>query len=207
MDPDQLKQAWQAQPSQARLTTDAAMLLQEVRRNQRHFTATIFWRDFREVGTCLLLLPLWFYLGARHASPWTWYLAVPALLWIAGFLLVDRLRQKARAPRPSETLRQCVASSLAQVQHQIGLLRRVLWWYLLPLALPLLAYVGQLAWQERTGGWRTALAISLVVALVAVVFGAVYWLNQYVVRSGLEPRRRELETLLASFEDERTAER
>jgi membrane protein YdbS with pleckstrin-like domain len=94
-----------------------------------------------------------------------------------------------------------VESSLAQVEHQIWLLRNVLWWYLLPLALSALAFFAQVAWQERSGGWWTALAVSVVIALVVIVFAGVYWLNQYAVRSELEPRRLELETLHVSLDD------
>jgi hypothetical protein len=202
MDPDNFKQAWKTQSSRTRLTIDAEVLLKEVRRNQQHFIAMIFWRDVREVCTCLLFAPLWLYLGVRLSLPWTWYLAVPALLWVAGFMVVDRTRHKRHLPEPSEPLRQRVESSLALVEHQIWLLQKVLWWYLLPLALSPLAFSCQVAWQERAGGWLTALVVSVVVALVAIVFAGVYWLNQFAVRSELEPRRRELETLLMSLEDE-----
>src|SRR3954465_8677894 len=147
MDPDKLKQAWQTQTSQTRLTIDAELLVKEVRRNQQHFPATIFWRDVREVGISLLMVPLWVYLGIRQSSPWTWYLTVPALLWIAGYMLADRLRHKRQPEESGEPLRQHVASSLAQVEHQIWLLRNVFWWYLLPLALSLLAFLSQVAWQ------------------------------------------------------------
>ena len=160
MNPDNFKQAWQTQSSQTRLTIDAELLLKEVRRNQQCFTAMIFWRDVREVGTALLLVPLWLYLGVKHSLPWTWYLTVPALLWVAGYMLADRMRHKRQPPEPGEPLRQRVESSLAQVEHQIWLLRNVLWWYLLPLALSILAFFGQVAWQERSGGWWTALAVS-----------------------------------------------
>jgi hypothetical protein len=91
---------------------------------------------------------------------------------------------------------------MAQVEHQIWLLRHVLWWGLLPLAFSVLPFVGQVAWQGRSGGWGTALVVSSVVAFVVIVFAGVYWLNQYAVRCELEPRRRELETLLISLEDE-----
>ncbi len=205
MDPDNFKQAWQTQSSQTRLTIDAELLLKEVRRNEQYFTAMIFWRDVREVGTCLLLLPLSIYLGVKLSLPWTWYLTVPALLWIAGYMLADRMRHKRQSPEPGEPLRQRVENSLAQVEHQIWLLRNVLWWYLLPLALSCLAFFGQVAWQERSGGWWMALALSEVVALVVIVLAVVYWLNQYAVRSELEPRRQGLETLLKSLEDETPA--
>ncbi len=202
MDPDEIKQAWKTQSSQIRLTIDAELLLKEVQRNERHFDAMIFWRDFREVGIGLLMVPLWFYLGARQSLPWTWYLMVPALLWIAGYMLVDRKCHERQPPEPGEPLRQRVESSLAQVEHQIWLLRHVLWWALLPLALPGLVFFGQVAWRERSGGWWTALAVSVVAAILVIVLGGVYWLNQFAVRYELEPRRRELETLLMSFKDE-----
>jgi magnesium-transporting ATPase (P-type) len=205
MNPDEFEQAWKTQTSQARLTIEPELLLEEVRRNERCFAATIFWRDVREVGACLLVVAFWIYLGVKQSSPWTWYLTVPALLWIAGFMLADRMRHKRQPPEPDEPLRQRVETSLAQVEHQIWLLRNVFWWYLLPIALSLLAFFGQSAWQERAGGWWTALAVSMVVAIGVIVLGGVYWLNQYAIRSELEPRRRELETLLTSLQDETPA--
>jgi hypothetical protein len=202
MNDDNLKQAWRGQPSGARLTIDADLLLKEVQRNERYFAAMIFWRDVREVGTSLVLIPVWFYLGARNGSPWTYYLTVPVLLWVAGFLLADRMRHNPRPPEPGEPLRRRVAASLAQVNHQIWLLRNVLWWAILPLAVAMLAFLGQVALQERAGGWWMALAFSLVVGLGAGVLGGVYGLNLYAIRAELEPRRRELATLLQSLEDE-----
>jgi hypothetical protein len=205
MNPDKLKQAWQTQSSQTRLTIDAELLLKEVRRNQRYFAAMIFWRDVREVGISLLIVALWIYLGVKHSSPWTWYLMVPALLWIAGYMLADRMRHKRQPPEPGEPLRQRVETSLAQVEHQIWLLRNVFWWYLLPIALSTLAFFGQGAWQEWAGGWWTALAVAGVVLVEVIVLSGVYWLNQDAVRSELEPRRQELEALLMSLKDEAPA--
>jgi hypothetical protein len=206
MNPDEYKRAWQTQAAQPRLTIDAELLLQEVRRNQRYFTAIIFWRDVREVGVALLMVPLWLYMGVKLSLPWTWYLTVPGLLWIAGFMLADRIRHKRRPPGPGEPLRQRVENSLAQVEHQRWLLRNVFWWYLLPLALPVLAFFGQVAWEMRAGGWLTALAAGGgLVAVLFVVFGSVYRLNQHAVRTELTPRRQELEALLRSLKDETPA--
>ena len=60
-------------------------------------------------------------------------------------------------------------SSLAQVEHQIWLLRNVFWWYLLPLALATLAFFGQVAWQVRSGGWLMALVVGLVVIAAGII--------------------------------------
>ncbi len=206
MNPDNFQQAWQSQSSQTRLTNDAELLLKEVRRNQQYFTAMIFWRDVREVGTALLLVPLWLCLGVKFSLPWTWYLTVPVLVWFAGYMLADRMRQGRQPPEPGEPLRQRVQSSLAQVEHQIWLLRNIVWWYLLPLALSILAFFGQVAWQVRSGGWLVALVVAGVVVIGVIILAGVYRLNQSAVRTELMPRRQELEALLMSLEDEMPAE-
>jgi hypothetical protein len=204
--PDDFQQAWKAQTSQTRLTIDADLLVKEVRRNQRYFTAIIFWRDIREVGIALLLVPLWSFMGGWLSLPWTWYLVVPVLLWVAGYLLVDRMRHKRRPPEPGEPLRQHVENSLAEVEHQIRLLRNIFWWYLLPLALAILAFFGQVAWQLRSGGPAVAAIVSLIVIVALMITAGVYRLNQDAVRSELEPRRQELLALLVSLKDEAPAE-
>lgn len=204
MSPDDFKQAWQTQSSQTRLTIDADLLLTQVQRNQQDFTATIFWRDVREVGTSLLMVPVWFFLGAWLSLPWTWYLVVPALLWIAGFMLVDRIRHRREPPEPGEPLQQTAESLLTQVEHQIWLLQNILWWYLLPPTVALLAFLGHVAWQERSDGWWAALIAVMQAAFVVIVYAGIYWLNQRAVRDELEPRRQELLTLLTSLGDETT---
>src|SRR4030095_8476111 len=137
---DELQKAWQSEGAQARLTVDADLLLKEVQRNHRSFARTIFCRDVREVGVALVLIPVWIFMGIHWTLPWTWYLCVPALLWIAGFMLADRKRQRRRASLPGDRVCSQIQSSLAQVEHQIWLLRNILWWYLLPLGVPIVIF-------------------------------------------------------------------
>src|SRR4051812_19169336 len=141
------------------------------------------------------MVPLWVYLGAALALPWTWYLMVPTLLWYPGFLLADRRRHPQRPPDPGESLVRCVDGSVAQVEHQIWLLRNVGWWGLLPFAVPALAFFGHVYWLAG-GGWAAAVAMSGVGAVVGLILVWVYRLNQAAVRNELEPRRRELRALL-----------
>ena len=200
MDAD-LKRAWQSQASPHRLTLDTAVVLNEVRRNERQFAATIWCRDMREVGVALLLVPVWIYMGIKSESLWSWYLVIPTLLWIAGFMIVDRIRQRRRQPGPGDTLRSSIESSLAQVEHQIWLLRNVFWWYLLPPFAAMMIFPAHRAWQSRDDG-LSALAEFAAIALVFALVGwFLYWLNQYAVRKDLEPRRKELQSLLRSLND------
>ena len=66
----------------------------------------------------------------------------------------------------------------------------------LPMTNDPLAFFGQVAWQERGGGWWTVLSVSVGVTLALGVLAGIFWLNLYAVRAELEPRRRELETVL-----------
>lgn len=203
MEPDELKQAWRDHETPGRLRVDANLLREEVRSRQRAFAATIFWRDVREVGVCLVLIPIWIYLGLDRSLHWTWYLMVPALLWIAAYLLADRKRPACPPPEPEEPLRRHVEASLGQVERQIRLLRTVFWWYISPIILAKSAFLGQEAWRGREGGWWMLVAVSEVMALGIVVASFVYWLNHYAIRADLEPRRRELEAMLASLGEEK----
>ncbi|QDV48007.1 hypothetical protein [Gimesia fumaroli] len=207
MAPDEFQQAWQAQSAQTRVTIDADLLRQEVQRNQLNFRAMIFYRDFGEVLVALLLIPVWFILGARTSSPWTWYLTVPVLIWMAGFMLVYRIRHRQKPSEPDEPLLHCVQRSLTEVEDQIWLLRNIFWWYILPPSVSILAFFAQISWLSRSAGWLPALISFAVLAgslLALNVF--IYFLNQRAVRLQLEPRRQELLTLLSSLEDETTGD-
>jgi len=199
MNPEELKQAWQMQTSQRRLAIDADALLKEVRHNERHFRQLIFRRDVREVGVTLLLVPLWLWTGLTETLHWTWYLCIPTFLWIAGFMVVDRMRQRQRQAEPGDPLWECVESSLAQVEHQIWLLRNVFWWYLLPPGVAIAAFFANCAWLARDRGLGAGLVMAGVIAFAALVLGGVYWLNQIYVCKELETRRRELQGLIADL--------
>src|ERR1041385_6771034 len=149
---DELKQAWQSQMPRAHLTLDASLVLNEGRRNEKQFEAIIFARDVREVGVALFMVPVWIILGIKMSSLWSWYLVIPTMFWIAGFMLVDRSRQRRRLPAPGDDLHRSVERSLAQVEHQIWLLRNVFWWYLLPPFSAMLFWLAHLIWRARHSG-------------------------------------------------------
>ncbi len=202
MAPDEFQTAWQAEETQQRLAIDAELLHREVDRNQRDFRATIVRRDCVEIGVALLLLPVWIYLGIAGSEPWTWYLMIPALIWVAGYLLVFRIRKQPPPRATDEPLLNCVQRAVSEVEDQIWLLRNILWWYLFPLGIPLLAYLVHLSWLRSTD-WMEVVA-GLNVALLffcLAIFGLMYFMNRRSVNVDLLPRRRELDSLLAGLED------
>lgn len=127
MELDRYKQAWKSTAGQTKVRIDTELLTKAVQKSHRGFQSTISGRDTREVGIALLLLIYWVYKGLTKTMPWTWWLAVPALIWIAGFILVDRKRHPQRPSEPGEPLNFYAKEALTQVEHQIWLLRNVFW--------------------------------------------------------------------------------
>jgi hypothetical protein len=118
------------------------------------------------------------------------------MLWIAVFMLVDRIRHKPATPALKESLATCVERSLEQVNHQIGLLKNVLWWYLLPPGAAILLCIGYCAWSLRVWPWWVEILVLGCMGLFAAFLYGVYWLNQREVRTKLRPRQQELQALL-----------
>lgn len=196
---EDLQKAWQSQDPRAgaKTTIDADALLKLVRRNQRNFRAMIFWRDVREVSVAFLLTVYFVYIGVRH-SDWTDCLVGLACFGVGLHMVVDRLVQRAKQPALNDSLKACIESYLMQVNHQIWLLRNVFWTYLLPIAGALAISLCHSAWHAH----RTlpVLAFAVCALLIAALYWGIYWLNQFAVRKDLEPRRQELESLLAGLE-------
>jgi CubicO group peptidase (beta-lactamase class C family) len=194
---EDLQKAWQSQNAGARVTINADLLMKEVRRNQRQFWATIFWRDVREVGLAYLLT--WFFIqSGLWSGAWTDCLVGIACFGVGTFMVVDRLLQRRNQPATSDLLVGCVETSLRQVNHQIWLLKNIFWWYLLPIAAALGVSVGVSTWQSLNYNDTSQLVRWCVYAMACtLLYWFIHWLNQSAVKKCLEPRKRELEALLA----------
>jgi phosphoglycerol transferase MdoB-like AlkP superfamily enzyme len=196
---DELQKAWQSQNPGAKVTIDTDVLLKEVRRNQQQFRVTIFWRDVREVGVAFLLTVLFLYLGMRHHD-WTDAVLALACFGVGTFMVVDRLLQRGKQPPSSDSLKTCIEGSLLQVNHQIWLLKNIVWWYLLPFTVAVGISICHSVWRAHNPGFP-AMMVGVISALfVALVYWGIYRLNQYAVRKSLEPRRQELDALLAALD-------
>lgn len=207
-EPDEYQRAWQAQSSRTRVTVNAD-LLSKMQSSQQFLLASISWGNTAIIGTLLLLMPVWIYMGVTIQSPWTWYLEVPADIWVIGFILFYRMRHKPTPSEPGEPLLACARESLAVVEKEIWYYRNILWWYILPMAVPMFAFVIQLTVQKflpSAHGWQDVLGIvvmnSFLCAVFFGVFYSTYYLNQRVVRTQYEPRRQELLALLDGLSDE-----
>jgi hypothetical protein len=111
------------------------------------------------------------------------------------FFVFDRLKHPRAQTVVGDSLHSTIEASLLQVQHQIWLLRNVLWWYLLPLVPGITAFLVSTSWQSRGSGVAEQIVIAIVGLICAVMFWYAHRLNQREIRVSLEPRRVELEEL------------
>jgi len=201
---EELQKTWQTHDAGPKVTIDADALLKEVRRNQQQFWATIFWRDVREVGIAALLAPLFAYWGWK--GQWASYLCAFGCFVVGADMVLDRFQQRKKTQDVHSSLKDCAATSLAEVSHQIWLLKNVLWWYLLPLYVPIMVLFGSAAWGMPGPVAAKILFLLILTGFVTVLYGGIYWLNQFAVNKNLEPRREELEKLIDQIEaNHRTA--
>ncbi len=199
---DKFQQAWKAEASQLKVTFDADLLSKQVQQSHDQFRSLIFWRDVREIGVSLLLIPIWFAMGIGLSLPWSWWLTVPALIWVAGFMLIDRKRHPKTPSEPGESLLFYAKESLSQVDHQIWLLRNVFWWYLLPFTISLSAFFIHVAW-NTTGTWWGAMLVAAPFGLfLYYLYRWIYRLNQQAVRQQLQPRQEHLQRIVTNLESD-----
>lgn len=181
-----------------RQNVDADQVLMEVRRNHRALELSLYRRDVSEIVAAALVTCV-FGGFAVQMRDWTLFLCSAGGLFVGLFFVVDRWIQYRRRPIFDDSLQSCIQASLVQVNHQIWLLRNILWWYLLPLVPGLVVFLGSLSWKMLAAGVIEQFVIAAVGLFCALVFWWVYRLNQQAVKNSFEPRREELEALLASL--------
>ncbi|QEF99282.1 hypothetical protein Mal15_33440 [Stieleria maiorica] len=197
---DKFQQAWKSEASQLKVTIDTDLLSKQVQQSHDRFRSLIFWRDVREVGVSLVMIPVWIAMGIGLSLPWTWWLTVPALIWVAGFMLVDRKLHPQTPSDPGEPLLFYAKESLAQVEHQMGLLRNVFWWYLFPFTISLSAFFLHIAWNTSGTWWGCLLFVTPFSLFLYFSYRWIYRLNQTAVREQLQPRRDHLQRIVANLE-------
>ncbi len=198
MNLEELESAWREQERDLISTTDPHALAQKIRTQQRRFKRTIFWRDTREVGSSVFLVPFFIFCGWVQ-SIWGWYVLAAAVLVPDFFLLAGRLRQRRGEPRFGQSVLAGIEFSLGQVDHQIWLLRNVFWWYLLPLSIGFATaflHVTLVLFESLGFSWFTLGMFLLLTTICTIVLGLIYKANQLAVRMVLQPRRDELAGLL-----------
>ena len=205
---EDFRKAWQCQKPGLKATiNNPEALLREIRLEHRLFKRTYLLHDIFIVGVEAVLIP-WFLYGAIRFHDWAFYVMAFACFFIGVFILVNRRLQRRKQPITNDTLASCIKSSLVQIKHEIWRSKNIFWWYVLPLEIGFGAVTASSAWRAFHEWRANALVSAVSCAAFALFFGlfcgllgwVIYWLSQRGVKKALEPRRKELEELLASLE-------
>lgn len=180
-------QLWQSQVP-PELNAD----LERVRRDGERLGRQLFRRDLRELLATALVV-IGFSAILLLGNGWLTRLGAGLTLVGCGLTFWQLLSARRLARTPADApLRAQLQAELRGLDRQIRLLRKVLWWYLLPLlggAVLVFAGLSGLWW------W------SLGYALAVLAFGAwVWWLNQRAWRRKLWPQRQRLAQLIDRLE-------
>ena len=203
---DELQIAWQQQRATQAKTDVNADTLRDVRAKSRAFTRTLFWRDVREVLASLLVAGVFGNIGwqahQEGAVSWPAWVAAASALGVGIYFLIDRWIMRRRAAPRGADLRTELNRAISEVEHQIWLLRNVLWWYLAPLALGPILLAVQITFYgpEEAPFWSKVLLWIIVIGTTGWVDKWIWQLNQKAVDTELEPRRQKLESQLREFE-------
>jgi hypothetical protein len=203
---EDLQKAWQCQHASVKLpiNADPDVLLKEVRRNQQLWAAINFWGAVLEIGGEFLGTLFFSYQGLRHAT-WTPFelpdwdsllvaFACAGVGTFRTFMLMYRIVQRRKQTSANDTLKACIEASLNEVNHEIRLQQSVFWWCWLPFTTAFAVSFGYASLRFHTP--------KFLAFLVLFVIPLAWWgyrLSQFTVRKALEPRRKELQTLLASL--------
>lgn len=190
---DDAKDAWQAADPSGEVPVSEERLLRRVKAEAEAFDERLRRRDRRE----MIAAGLVFLFFATMLLDPSWVVRIGALIVMGSSGVVAwvlrRARGRERDPAPDRPLAERIRAEREKVDTQIRLLENVLWWYLAPMMVGLgLIVLGDEGLSWFTLGYGAA---------VAVLCGAVYYLNQRTVRRSLRPRREKWTRLLRWLEE------
>jgi len=207
-----LQKAWQCQkPGPILTTANPEALLRSLQLAHRSSNWVNLLTDIFVVGVDGFLVPYFLYFAIRNHA-WAFYVMASGCFFIGVFILVDRWMQRRRRPVTNDTLASWIKSSLIQVRHELWRSKNIFWWYVMPLEIGFASVAVWSGWHAFHQLRATAFDVWIGVlqaAVFAVICGllgwVICWLTGRTTRKSLEPRRKELEELQASLNENSSA--
>jgi hypothetical protein len=197
MNDHELKKLWQQQPLRDPAISPA-QVMSAMQNKTTQLRRTLQARDVVELSACVFVgVVFGIYYFIFHAP----IMRLGALITVAGSMFIAGkilyARRTTSAAKPDATVVESLRAELHSVRTQSQLLRSILWWYLLPLAIGGLVFVWGMPFDNLVFELVFKIGFTLV-ELVSTV--KIYRLNQRAVSQQLLPVERQLESLLHSAE-------
>lgn len=187
MDIELLGALWQRDDGGNRYSIAAEDLSASLHRSAARFYRKFQLRDWAEsvagfviggffVAYAVALLPN--ALGTGWIDHWDWLL-LGFVSWVLAAVFVrERIHSRKDAPRAGDDICTTLKRQNKLLHHQISLLERIAWWYVLPVAVPMAIII----W--RSSSFELKLPYSII---IAVLFGGIIFLNRWYAERRLLP--------------------
>lgn len=189
-----LKNLWQNTPPQERIRLNQSLLLQEISQEAKEIDQKIRVRDRAEIGVALVMMPFFALVAWFMPFPLTKLGAALVIPWCA-FVIFQLKRARRRSVHnfaaPIQTYLQQYRGYL---QHQVQLLKGVLYWYLLPFTVCMVLFYA--------GFYSNTSHLAFHLVLVFVLNLLVYLANRYAVKKDLQPLLHKIDHTISALEKE-----
>jgi hypothetical protein len=192
---DELQRLWTSDPSPRLSKEEKERIMQQAEAKLEKFDRRLQGRQYREILGAVLVAALF---GVQYANATAVFakvgcaVIIAGALWIVYYLLRHGLGPAS--PYPGASLEEYKAGVVSKYNHQIRLLSRVKYWYVLPLYVGIvLVTVGGIernGWVARPFHWYYLAAVTVLCAVVV-------WLNEVWTVKRLRKERDELSATLS----------
>ncbi len=195
---DTMQLLWQQDTGTGRFSIDAESMHREILKQSKRFHSQARFRDYME-GIMGILIAAFFGIvpfmeaGALpwHAH-WEWFALSAGCLFVAGAFFSHRRRARQWESDDNQPIRTALENSRDHLNFQINLLKNIVWWYCLPIELPLLLVAFTSPLFE---GFRITYTLVTLVVMVGIVA-----YNWWHVKKNLAPQRDAAAQLLETLD-------
>ncbi len=197
---DTMQLLWQQDPGTGRFSIDADSMHKEILKQSKRFHSQVRFRDYMEgtlgflIATFFAVAPILLRGSAPWYADWAWFVLSGGCLLVACAFVYQRRQARQWKTDDSQPIRTTLLNARDHLDHQIHALKNVLWWYCLPIELPLLLVTFTSPMFE---GFRVTYALATLVFMVGIVA-----YNLWHVRRNLMPQRDAVVHLLESTAEE-----
>jgi hypothetical protein len=193
MNEQDLQNIWQSPGNQEHVQFDKARLIPALESDLSKFKKSIKYRDWREIGIALLMIPLFGFTAFMIPFLLSKIGAIIIVGWCI-LLIVRILHAKKKVEiLPTESFLTYLEKSRAYLTAQKVLLETVLFWYVLPSTTGVLLFFM---------GFDLSLLQRIIYFSVTVGLGiAIYLLNKYAVKSEIIPRLDKVDEIIENLKE------
>lgn len=198
MELDELKRTWKEQKSSSELDYSKSEIMMLIKNKMISFEKDIRSRDRLEIIACILVIIFFGFTLFTTASVWKQAGSVVIILSAAFIWYKLKATQKdtfGEEHSPDRPMSEYLNLELESIRKHKKLLQNVAWWYLSPMFVGLLFF---------TIGFNTRLLWKgIYLAIVILLLGFIWKLNQNAVRKKFDPMINEIEEAINVLDNDR----